>query len=98
MRTGVAAAGGVRASVRTRESAGRCTGRGVYRRHRRLGKAQSMQRLVRAGGDAEHREPVLRVDVVEDVVVVDGDVVAAADPLQQRGRWGVGISGDPEYA
>src|SRR5439155_7287170 len=51
----------------------------------------SVQRVVRAVEDAEHRQPILLVDVVEDVVVVDGEVVAAADALQQRGARWVGI-------
>jgi hypothetical protein len=37
------------------------------------------------------REPVLVVEVVEDVVVVDREVVAAADALQERGARRVRI-------
>src|SRR5437016_4789962 len=53
-----------------------------------------MQWVVRTVEDAEHGEPILLVQVVEDVVVVDGEVVAAADALQQRGPRRVGVVGE----
>src|SRR3989442_11808761 len=53
-----------------------------------------MQRVIRTVEDAEHGESLLLVHVVEDVVVVDGEVVAAADALQQRGSRGVGVVGE----
>src|SRR2546422_4727913 len=93
MRTGVAAAGAASASVTSRKSPGRgMAGESIAAAcaSERLNPRMSwlMQRVVGAVEDAEHREAILLVDVVEDVVVVDGEVVAAADALQQRGpRW-----------
>src|SRR6185369_6972444 len=50
--------------------------------------------VVRAVEDAEHRQAVFLIEMVEDVVVVDGEVVAAADTLQQRRPWRVRIIGE----
>jgi len=55
-----------------------------------------VERVVRALEDAEHRERAVVVDVVEDVVVVDREVVAAADALEQRGARGERIVGEPD--
>src|SRR5437762_5727705 len=55
-----------------------------------------MQRVIRTVEDAEHGEPLLLVQVEEDVVVVYREVVAAADALQQRGRRRVGVVGEPD--
>src|SRR6266566_8283496 len=55
-----------------------------------------MQWVIRTVEDAEHGERLLLVQVVEDVVVVDREVVAAADALQQRGPRRVGVVGEPD--
>src|SRR3989442_4171815 len=53
-----------------------------------------MQGVIRTVNDAEEGDALLLVNVVEDVVVVDGEVVAAADALQQRGSRRVGVVGE----
>src|SRR5438552_16717811 len=55
-----------------------------------------MRRGLRTVEDAEHGEPLLRGQEVEDVVAVDREVVAAADALQQRGPRRVGVVGEPD--
>src|SRR5690348_2184408 len=73
-----------------RERSGRRYGaawRAPYRPARAPSKAKSgglVQRMVRSLEHAQDRQAVLFVEVVEDVVVVDRQVVAAADALEDR--------------
>ena len=62
-------------------------------RSRREATRDSVQRVVRPLQHPEDRQGVLFVEVVQDVVVVDRQVVAAADTLEQRRAGRMGIVG-----